>query len=70
MMMVKHHPMVVLLNKSNVNAIDLATIVLNQLGIYPVLINGKPIKSLNHRFNKDKVILQSAGESKHIRAIT
>ena len=56
----------VLLNKSNVMAIDLgidnlATIVFNQLGIYPVLINGKPIKSLNHRFNKDKSRLQSAG---------
>ena len=64
----------VLLNESNVMAIDLgidnlATIVFNQLGIYPVLINGKPIKSLNHRFNKDQARLQSAGEGKHISSI-
>ena len=64
----------VLLNKSNFMAVDLgidnlATIVFNQLGIYPVLINGKPIKSLNHRFNKDKARLQSAGKGKHIRSI-
>ena len=64
----------VLLNKSNVMGIDLginnlATIVFNQPGICPVLINGKTIKSLNHRFNKDKARLQSAGEGKHIRSI-
>ena len=64
----------VLLNKSNVMGIDLgidnlATIVINQPGICPVLINGKTIKSINHRFNKDKARLQSAGEGKHIRSI-
>ena len=61
----------VLLNKSNVIDLgidNLATIVFNQPGIYPVLINGKPIKSLNPRFNKDKARLQSAGEGKHIRS--
>ena len=49
---------------------NLVTIVFNQPGIYPVLINSKPIKSLNHRCNKDKARLQSAGESKHISSIT
>ena len=64
----------VLLNKSNVMGIDLginnlATIVFNQPGICPVLINGKPIKSINHRFNKYKTKLQEAREAKHINCI-
>lgn len=64
----------VLLNKSNVMGIDLginnlATIVFNQPGICPVLINGKPIKSINHRFNKYKKELQEAREAKHINCI-
>ena len=64
----------VLLNKSNVMGIDLginnlATIVFNQPGICPVLINGKPIKSINHRFNKYKKKLQDAREAKHINCI-
>lgn len=64
----------VLLNKSNVMGIDLginnlATIVFNQPGICPVLINGKPIKSINHRYNKYKKKLQEAREAKHINCI-
>uniref|UniRef100_UPI002805D872 RNA-guided endonuclease InsQ/TnpB family protein n=1 Tax=uncultured Anaerobiospirillum sp. TaxID=265728 RepID=UPI002805D872 len=64
----------VLLNKSNIMGIDLginnlATIVFNQPGICPVLINGKPIKSINHRFNKYKKELQEAREAKHINCI-
>lgn len=64
----------VLLNKSNIMGIDLginnlATIVFNQPGICPVLINGKPIKSINHRFNKYKKKLQEAREAKHINCI-
>ena len=48
---------------------NLATIVFNQPGICPVLINGKPIKSINHRFNKYKKKLQEAREAKHINCI-
>jgi len=61
----------VALNKSNVLGIDLgidnlATITSNQQGIRPVLINGKVIKSINNKYNKDKAELQSKGKGKHI----
>ena len=63
----------VLLNKSNVIGVDigidnLATIVSNQHGVSPVLINGKLIKSINNKYNRDKAILQSLGKGKHIRS--
>lgn len=61
----------VALNKSNVLGIDLgidnlATIASNQQGIRPVLINGKVIKSINNKYNKDKANLQSKGKGKHV----
>lgn len=61
------------LNKSNVFGIDLgidnlATITSNQQGLRPVLINGKVIKSINNKYNKDKAKLQSCGKGKHVLA--
>lgn len=61
------------LNKSNVIGIDLgidnlATIASNQQGVRPVLINGKVIKSINNKYNKDKAKLQSIGNGKHVLA--
>ena len=61
----------VALNKSNVLGIDLgidnlATIASNQQGIRPVLINGKVIKSINNKYNKDRANLQSKGKGKHV----
>jgi len=55
------------LSQNNVFSIDLginnlATLVSNKPGFHPVLFSGKPIKSLNQRFNKRKSKLQS---SKH-----
>lgn len=65
----------VALNKANVLGIDLgidnlATIASNQQDVRPVLINGKVIKSINNKYNKDKAKLQSCGKGKHIRAKT
>lgn len=63
----------ILLNKSNVIGVDigidnLATIVSNQQGVSPVLINGKVIKSINNKYNRDKALLQSLGKGKHIKS--
>ena len=63
----------VALNKENIIGIDLgidnlATIASNQQGICPVLINGKVIKSINNKYNKDKAKLQSLRKGKHILA--
>lgn len=38
---------------------NLATLVSNQSGINPILINGKPLKSINQYFNKKKAELMS-----------
>jgi len=38
---------------------NLCTITYNQPEFNPVLMNGKPLKSINHRFNKKKAHLQS-----------
>lgn len=63
----------VLLDKSNVIGIDLgvdnlATITSNQQGVTPVLINGKVIKSVNNKYNRDYAELQLSGKGKHIQA--
>ena len=52
------------LDQSRIASIDLGlnnlcTITYNQPELNPVLINGKPLKSINHRFNKKKASLQS-----------
>ena len=40
---------------------NLATIVSDQPGFRPVLINGKTVKSVNHLYNKDAAVLRSKG---------
>ena len=67
------HSKAVALNKANVLSLDLGidnlvTITSNQQGVRPVLINGKVIKSINNKYNKDKAKLQSCGKGKHILA--
>jgi putative transposase len=59
------------LNEKNVLSIDigvnnLATLVSNKPDFRPVLISGKPVKSLNQRFNKNKAELQSLAHRKMI----
>jgi putative transposase len=51
------------LKQDNISAIDLginnlATLT-NNVGIYPMLVNGKPLKSMNQYYNKKKAELQS-----------
>ena len=51
-------------NKENIAAIDigvnnLCTLTSNKLGFIPVLINGRPLKSLNQYYNKTLAFLQS-----------
>nr|WP_293059408.1 transposase [Okeania sp. SIO2B3] len=38
---------------------NLATLIFNQAGIKPILINGRPLKSINQYYNKVKSFLQS-----------
>lgn len=38
---------------------NLATVTFNQPGFSPLLVNGKPLKSINHWYNKQKAKLQS-----------
>ncbi|MGG6294994.1 RNA-guided endonuclease InsQ/TnpB family protein [Leptolyngbya sp. AN02str] len=57
-------PVVVRSPSTIVAAIDLgldnlATVVFNDLGIQPFIINGKPLKSVNQQWNKEKSRLQS-----------
>lgn len=64
---------VVLLDKKKHLGIDLginnlATIVSDQPGFVPVLINGKVVKSVNHLYNKDAAKLRSNGHKKLIEA--
>jgi putative transposase len=59
------------LNEKNVLSIDigvnnLATLVSNKPDFKPVLISGKPVKSLNQRYNKKKAELQSLAHRKMI----
>jgi putative transposase len=63
----------VLLDKSKHLSIDLginnlATLVSDQPGFRPVLINGRVVKSVNHLFNKDVAKLRSKGHKKLIEA--
>ena len=59
------------LNKENVFSIDLGinnlvTLVSKLPDFQPVLFNGKPVKSLNQRFNKHKAELASLGHTRMI----
>ncbi len=63
----------VLLDKAKCLAIDigvnnLATLVSNQPGHRPVLINGRVIKSVNHLYNKDAAKLRAKGHGKLLEA--
>lgn len=63
----------VLLDRSNALGIDLginnlATIVSNQQSVRPVLINGKMIKSVNAKYNKDCATLRSKGNHSHLKS--
>ncbi|NEU71689.1 IS200/IS605 family element transposase accessory protein TnpB [Hassallia byssoidea VB512170] len=42
---------------------NLAALTSNQLGFKPVLVNGKPLKSINHYYNKRKALGQSCLKS-------
>ena len=49
---------------------NLASVTFNQAGLRPFLINGRPLKSINHFFNKRKAELQSileTGTSKRLQ---
>jgi len=49
---------------------NLATLVSNQLYVHPMLINGKPLKSINQYFNKKKAKLMSfIGDKRTSRSI-
>ena len=63
----------VLLDKNKYLSLDLginnlATLVSDQPGFVPVLINGKTMKSVNHLYNKDVAKLRAKGHSKLIEA--
>ncbi len=54
---------------------NLAALASNQPGFVPLLVNGKPLKSINHWYNKERARLQSAlpahqYTSKRIRILT
>lgn len=52
---------------------NLATVTSNQKGLIPILINGRPLKSMNQYYNKKKSILQSCignTTSKKIKKLT
>jgi putative transposase len=54
---------------------NLATVTSNQPGFVPLLVNGRPLKAINQRYNKERARLQSQllGErktSRHLDAIT
>lgn len=65
------------LDRNSIASIDLglnnlATVTFNQAGVQPLLINGRPIKSMNQYFNKVKADLQSklrTGTSKRIQKL-
>jgi len=51
---------------------NLATVTFNQAGLAPLLINGRPLKSINQFFNKQKAALQSiigVGTSKRVQKL-
>ncbi len=58
------------LDPQRVAAIDigvdnLATVAFNQPDFAPLLVNGRPLKSINHRYNKECARLQSQLEDNH-----
>jgi putative transposase len=57
------------LNPNNVFSLDLGinnlvTLISNKADFQPLLFSGKPIKSLNQRFNKQKAVLQNKGHKR------
>lgn len=63
------------LNPNNVFGIDLGinnlvTLVSNKPNFKPVLFNGKPVKSLNQRYNKSKAELQGKGHRQLINHLS
>jgi len=63
----------VLLDKNKYLSLDLginnlATLVSDQPGFVPVLINGRAVKSMNHLYNKDLAKLRANGHAKLIEA--
>ncbi|XWK87272.1 MAG: transposase [Phormidium sp.] len=72
-----HEPTPQKLDLNRIASIDLglnnlATVTFNQAGIQPLLINGRPLKSMNQYFNKDKALLQSklgSGTSKRVQKL-
>ncbi|WP_292805455.1 transposase [Nostoc sp. NMS7] len=53
-----------LLDQSKIASIDLglnnlAAVTFNQSGLVPFLINGRPLKSINHFFNRQKALFQA-----------
>ena len=44
---------------------NLATVTTNKLGFQPILINGRPVKSINNRFNKTISRLRSTNKKLH-----
>ena len=62
-------------NKNAVASIDLGlnnlmAVTTNQSGIKPLLVNGKPLKSINQFYNKRKSKLQSIAATSQIKSIT
>jgi putative transposase len=47
---------------------NLATLISDQPGFRPVLVNGKPVKSVNHLYNKDVAVLRSNSHGSMIEA--
>lgn len=66
-----------LLNQSKIASIDLglnnlAAVTFNQSGLVPFLINGRPLKSINHFFNRQKALFQAilkTGTSKQLQKL-
>ncbi len=63
------------LNSDNKLAIDIGINILmaitsNQASFKPVLVNGKPIKSINQNFNKQKAKLMSQGKKRKINKLS
>lgn len=46
---------------------NLATLISDQPGFRPVLVNGKAIKSVNHLYNKDAAVLRSKGHGQILK---
>jgi transposase len=49
---------------------NLIAVTSNQAGVKPLLINGRPLKSINQFYNKRQAKLQSKEASRQIRSLT